>query len=147
MLRRPQRSTRTDTLFPYTTLCRSLHRLSHAHSVEACDDGRLVGGIYGVAIGRRFFGESMFSAASGGSKVALAALAHRLRQWGWPLIDAQVENGHLLRLGAESWPRPDFIATIGKLCRQPAVPEPWTERFGELPARLLPAPAAPTSSA
>src|SRR3546814_4372942 len=79
-----------------------------------------------------FFGESMFSAASGGSKVALAALAHRLRQWDWPLIDAQVENGHLLRLGAESWPRPDFIATIGKLCRQPAVPEPWTERFGEL---------------
>src|SRR3546814_18002500 len=78
-----------------------------------------------------FFGESMFSAASGGSKVALAALAHRLRQWVWPLIDAQVENGHLLRLGAESWPRPDFIATIGKLCRQPAVPEPWTERFCE----------------
>src|SRR3546814_13646462 len=79
-----------------------------------------------------FFGESMFSAASGGSKVALAALAHRLRQWDWPLIAAPVENGHLLRLGAESWPRPDFIATIGKLCRQPAVPEPWTERFGEL---------------
>src|SRR3546814_516176 len=78
----------------------ALHRLGHAHSVEAYDDGRLVGGIYGVAIGRMFFGESMFSAASGGSKVALAALAHRLRQWDWPLIDAQVENGHLLRLGA-----------------------------------------------
>src|SRR3546814_1116861 len=119
----------------------ALHRRGHAHSVEAYDDGRLVGGIYGFAIGRMFFGESMFSAASGGSKVALAALAHRLRQWDWPLIDAQVENGHLLRLGAESWPRPDFIATIGKLCRQPAVPEPWTERLGELPASVLAASA------
>src|SRR3546814_15327210 len=84
----------------------ALHRLGHAHSVEAYDDGRLVGGIYGVAIGRTFFGESMFSAASGGPQVALAALAHRLRQWDWPLIDAQGENGHLLRLGAETWPRP-----------------------------------------
>src|SRR3546814_448585 len=88
-----------------------------------------------------FFGESMFSAASGGSKVALAALAHRLRQWDWPLIDAQVENGHLLRLGAESWPRPDFIASIEKLCRQPAVPGPWTERFSELPDSVLAASA------
>src|SRR3546814_13325396 len=61
----------------------ALHRLGHAHSVEAYDDGRLVGGIYGVAIGRLFFGESMFSAASGGSTVALAALAPRLRQWAW----------------------------------------------------------------
>src|SRR3546814_19597588 len=55
----------------------ALHRLGHAHSVEACDDGRLVGGIYGVAIGRMFFGESMFSAASGGSKVALARSEER----------------------------------------------------------------------
>ncbi|MFC3715505.1 leucyl/phenylalanyl-tRNA--protein transferase [Luteimonas soli] len=119
----------------------ALHRLGHAHSVEAYDDECLVGGIYGVAIGRMFFGESMFSAASGGSKVALAALAHRLRQWGWPLIDAQVENDHLLRLGAESWPRPRFIDTIDRLCRQPVAPEPWTERFGELPASALAAPA------
>ena len=73
------------------------------------DGDALVGGIYGVAIGRMFFGESMFSAASGGSKVALAALAQRLRDWGWPLIDAQVENPHLLRLGAESWPRAEFL--------------------------------------
>src|SRR5690606_1250044 len=119
----------------------ALHRLGHAHSVEVHDDDRLVGGIYGVAIGRMFFGESMFSATSGGSKVALGALARRLRQWGWPLIDAQVENDHLLRLGAESWPRPRFIAAIDDLCRQPAVPGPWTKRFGELPASLLAAPA------
>jgi leucyl/phenylalanyl-tRNA--protein transferase len=61
---------------------RELHRLGHAHSVEVFDGDRLVGGIYGVAIGRMFFGESMFSAEPGGSKVALAALARRLREWG-----------------------------------------------------------------
>jgi leucyl/phenylalanyl-tRNA--protein transferase len=70
-----------------------LHRLGHAHSVEVFDGDRLAGGIYGVAIGRMFFGESMFSAQSGGSKLALAGLASRLHGWGWPLIDAQVETG------------------------------------------------------
>ena len=75
--------------------------LGHAHSVEVFDGDRLVGGIYGVAIGRAFFGESMFSGESGGSKVALAALASRLHEWGWPLIDAQVENAHLMSMGAE----------------------------------------------
>jgi leucyl/phenylalanyl-tRNA---protein transferase len=118
----------------------ALHRLGHAHSIEVLDDGRLVGGIYGVAIGRMFFGESMFSIASGGSKVALAALAHRLRKWDWPLVDAQVENDHLRRLGAESWPRRDFIAAIADLCGQPVAPGPWTERFGRLPASELAAP-------
>jgi leucyl/phenylalanyl-tRNA--protein transferase len=117
-----------------------LHHLGHAHSVEVFDGDRLVGGIYGVATGRMFFGESMFSIASGGSKVALAALAHRLRQWGWPLIDAQVENDHLQRLGAESWPRRRFIDAIDDLCRQPGVPGPWTGRFGRLPASELAAP-------
>ncbi|MDN5782616.1 MAG: leucyl/phenylalanyl-tRNA--protein transferase [Luteimonas sp.] len=115
----------------------ALHHLGYAHSVEVFDGERLVGGIYGVAIGRMFFGESMFSIASGGSKMALAGLAHRLRQWGWPLIDAQVENDHLLRLGAESWPRQRFIAAIGELCPQSTAPGPWTERFGSLPAAEL----------
>lgn len=119
-----------------------LHRLGYAHSVEVFDPGaaggpRLVGGIYGVAIGRMFFGESMFSAASGGSKVALAALALRLREWGWPLIDAQVESAHLASLGAESWARGEFIDSIGKLCALPGVEGGWTGRFGALPARLL----------
>lgn len=115
----------------------ALHRLGHAHSVEVFDDGRLVGGIYGVAIGRMFFGESMFSGTSGGSKVALAGLASRLASWEWPLIDAQVENEHLVSLGAESWPRPEFLRRTAELT---ALPEPrgsWTERFGTLPAREL----------
>ena len=114
-----------------------LHRLGHAHSVEVFDGERLAGGVYGVAIGRMFFGESMFSTESGGSKVALAGLAHRLLQWGFPLIDAQVENPHLLSLGAERMPRSVFSRWVGELT---SVPEPagsWTERFGELRAAEL----------
>ena len=114
-----------------------LHRLGHAHSVEVFDGGTLVGGLYGVAIGRMFFGESMFSAESGGSKVALAALAHRLREWGWPLIDAQVENDHLLGLGAESWPRDRFLQAAAVLAREPAPTGAWTARFGVLRASEL----------
>ena len=116
---------------------RELHRLGHAHSVEAHDGDRLVGGIYGVAIGRMFFGESMFSAESGGSKVALAGLALRLGLWGWPLIDAQVENPHLVRLGARPWPRPDFTGAVRPLVAAAEPAGPWTARFATLPARDL----------
>ena len=117
---------------------RELHRLGHAHSVEVFDGrGALAGGIYGIAIGRMFFGESMFSVASGGSKVALAALACRLHAWGYPLIDAQVESEHLSTLGADSLPRPMFLEAIAGLCDAEAPPGPWTRRFGELPATSL----------
>lgn len=115
----------------------ALHRLGHAHSVEVFDGGRLAGGIYGVAIGRMFFGESMFSARSGGSKVALAALALRVQEWGWPLIDAQVANPHLATLGAEAWPRDEFLETIHTLCTQPGFAGSWTGRFGALPVSAL----------
>lgn len=114
-----------------------LHRLGHAHSIEVRDGERLVGGLYGVAIGRMFFGESMFSAESGGSKAALAGLAWRLREWEWPLIDAQVGNPHLAMLGAEAWPRPRFLAAIAGLCAQPGKPGSWAEGFGVLPASTL----------
>lgn len=116
---------------------RHLHALGHAHSVEVFDGERLVGGIYGVGVGRMFFGESMFSAASGGSKVAIAALAWHLHQWGWPLIDAQVENDHLLRLGAEQWPRTRFVERLSGLCDAPGLAAPWTERVGDWPAARL----------
>lgn len=110
-----------------------LHRLGHAHSVEVFDgDGRLVGGIYGVAVGRMFFGESMVSLVSGGSKAALAALASRLHAWGWPLIDAQVENPHLLRMGGETWPRPAFLSEIEALTAAPGLIGPWRDAFGIL---------------
>lgn len=115
----------------------ALHRQGHAHSVEVFEGDRLVGGIYGVAIGRMFFGESMFSGASGGSKIALAALAHTLADWGWPLIDAQVENAHLLTLGAQHWPRADFLRQVEALVSLPAPAGSWSERFGRWPAARL----------
>ena len=114
-----------------------LHRLGHAHSVEVFDGPRLVGGIYGVAIGRMFFGESMFSGESGGSKVALSALAARLRDWGWPLLDAQVENPHLLSLGATRMPRAAFLDAIAPLVAASVPPGRWTEAFGDIPASSL----------
>jgi leucyl/phenylalanyl-tRNA--protein transferase len=120
----------------------ALHRLGHAHSVEVrdCggpDGGHLVGGLYGVAVGRMFFAESMFSARSGGSKAALAALADRLAHWGWPLLDAQVENAHLRSLGAEAWPRERFLAEVARLAALDAPAGPWTTRFGALPVARL----------
>lgn len=114
----------------------ALHRLGHAHSVEVYEGEALVGGIYGVALGRMFFGESMFSARPGGSKVALAGLARRLHGWGWPLIDAQVESAHLVSLGAHAMPREDFLRTIAGLVDPPAAGA-WTARFGRLPAAEL----------
>ena len=108
-----------------------LHRLGHAHSVEVYDgDGALAGGIYGVAIGRMFFGESMFSARNGGSKVALAMLARRLGDWGWPLIDAQVENPHLHSLGGEAWPRPRFLEALAPLVAERGHDGSWEALFG-----------------
>jgi leucyl/phenylalanyl-tRNA--protein transferase len=125
----------------------TLHRLGHAHSIEVWSGERLVGGLYGVAIGRMFFGESMYSGESGGSKVALAGLAHRLAEWGWPLLDAQVENDHLLSLGAQSWPRARFLPAVATLVEQPSPAGAWTRRFARLPARALAAgtPAPPAA--
>jgi leucyl/phenylalanyl-tRNA--protein transferase len=90
-----------------------------------------------------FFGESMFSGRSGGSKVALAALAARLHAWGWPLIDAQVENDHLLSLGAVRMPRSRFLAEVARLVDLPAPAGPWTLRFGRMPAAELAQPSVP----
>ena len=115
----------------------ALHALGHAHSIEVFDGARLVGGIYGVAVGRMFFGESMFSAESGGSKVALAGLARILSDWGWPLIDAQLDNPHLRRLGAESWPRARFLAQSGLQVAAPGREGRWSTAFGVLEAAEL----------
>ena len=120
-----------------------LHRQGHAHSVEVFDDDMLVGGIYGVAIGRMFFGESMFSRRSGGSKIALAALAACLRGWGWPMIDAQVENTHLHSLGGALMPRSAFLEQVANLVDLTASEGSWTERFGVLPAASLSQPLVP----
>lgn len=115
----------------------ALHEAGHAHSFEAFDGDRLVGGVYGVAIGRLFFAESMFSSRPDGSKVALAALAAVLHGWGWPLIDAQVGNDHLDSLGARMWPRDRFLSEVARLTREDGLVGPWTAAVGELPASRL----------
>lgn len=89
-----------------------LHRLGVAHSIEVWEDGALIGGLYGLALGQMFFGESMFSRRADASKVALWVLCTLLQRWGWPLIDCQVETAHLLSLGAEIWPRARFLDAV-----------------------------------
>jgi len=111
-----------------------LHRLGHAHSIEVFDGARLVGGIYGVAVGRMFCGESMFSAEPGGSKVALAGLVGLLRGWDWPMIDAQLENAHLVSLGGQLLPRREFLNRLAPLQAQQGRLGPWTAAFGDRPA-------------
>lgn len=87
----------------------NLHNLGFAHSVEVTDQaGTLVGGLYGVALGRVFFGESMFSHATDASKIALVALVHMLRRGGFHMLDCQVETDHLNSLGARNIDRLDF---------------------------------------
>lgn len=95
----------------YTAYCR-LHELGYAHSVESWYRGELVGGLYGVAIGAAFFGESMFSRHTDASKVALAALAKRLQQWQFHFIDCQIQSAHLGRMGAIDIPRTRFLMEL-----------------------------------
>ena len=100
----------------------ALHAAGFAHSVEVWMDGELAGGIYGVAIGRMFFGESMFTRRTDASKIAMARLAAQLDRWSFPLIDCQLETDHLLSLGAESMPRSQFVAEVAQLVAEPAPP-------------------------
>ena len=102
-----------------------LFDLGYAHSVETWVDGTLVGGLYGVTLGRMFFGESMFSRMADGSKVALVALVTQLDRWGFPCVDCQMSTGHLSSLGAREIPRAMFLRQIRPLVRQAVVPSPW----------------------
>jgi leucyl/phenylalanyl-tRNA--protein transferase len=86
------------------------HRRGHAHSVEVWQQGVLVGGLYGVAIGGLFAGESMFSTVSDASKIALAALVSRLKEKGYQLFDLQIINEHTSTMGATEIPRDDYLA-------------------------------------
>ncbi len=102
-----------------------LHRLGHAHSAETWHDGELVGGLYGVAIGRVFYGESMFHRRSDASKVAFVRLVENLRRWNYALIDCQVHTGHLVRFGAEEIPRRQFVELLDRWCRETVAPDAW----------------------
>jgi leucyl/phenylalanyl-tRNA--protein transferase len=116
-------------------LYRELRRMGHAHSIEIWQDGALAGGLYGVALGGAFFGESMFSRLRDGSKFALIALVARLRAGGFTLLDTQFVTPHLISLGAIEIDRSAYRADLALALRRPA-------RFGTLPidtlrARLL----------
>jgi leucyl/phenylalanyl-tRNA--protein transferase len=102
---------------------RRLHELGFAHSVEIWDAGELVGGLYGVALGKAFFGESMFSTARDASKVALCALVASLRERGYQFIDCQVASEHLASLGARSVPRTGFVRALASAIGGPPVPD------------------------
>jgi len=104
---------------------RQLHRQGYAHSVEVWSEGALAGGLYGVALGRVFFGESMFTRVSNASKVALVYLCQRLATWGFELIDCQVLTAHLVRMGAVEIPRVEFVRLLERWCSQPGRPGRW----------------------
>jgi leucyl/phenylalanyl-tRNA--protein transferase len=99
--------------------------LGYAHSVEAWQGDTLAGGLYGIALGHMFFGESMFTRVTDASKVALVHLARQFERWGFPLIDCQMSTPHLASLGARDIPRSDFVREVRYLVQQPPVPSPW----------------------
>jgi leucyl/phenylalanyl-tRNA--protein transferase len=99
-----------------------LHELGHAHSIECWQGDELVGGLYGIALGRVFFGESMFSRVSDASKVAFTHLVRQLNAWRFSLIDCQVNSRHLTSLGAETIPRSQFLALLDVYCTQAGRP-------------------------
>jgi leucyl/phenylalanyl-tRNA--protein transferase len=103
----------------------ALAGLGFAHSIESWEGDRLVGGLYGVAIGRMFYGESMFARRSDASKVAFVHLVAQLRRWGFRLIDCQMSTAHLASLGAREIPRRQFVHEVGELIGQPPQPGPW----------------------
>ena len=92
----------------------ALHRAGHAHSIEAWQDGELVGGLYGVAVGGLFCGESMFTTRSDASKIAFVHLVEKLRTRGFRLIDCQLETEHLARFGARDIPRDDYMEELAR---------------------------------
>jgi leucyl/phenylalanyl-tRNA--protein transferase len=103
-----------------------LHELGHAHSVECWQQGKLVGGLYGIAIGHVFFGESMFTRVADASKVGFVTLVQKLQASGYQLIDCQVHTDHLESLGATLIPRPDFTRLLERETWQ-ITTSPWIE--------------------
>jgi leucyl/phenylalanyl-tRNA---protein transferase len=110
----------------------ALHAAGFAHSLEVWRDDTLVGGIYGVSIGTAFFGESMFSRMTDGSKIAIVLLATQLGRWGVPFIDCQVRSDHLVRMGAVDVSRREFLRRLSPLVTAPAL-RPWRLEAGLWP--------------
>lgn len=102
-----------------------LHALGYAHSVETWRDGRLIGGLYGIALGGAFYGESMFAHATDASKIAVAHLCRYLDRRGFGIIDCQMETAHLASLGARPIPRDDFVSRLALLVDSGDPPGRW----------------------
>jgi len=102
-----------------------LHEMGYAHSIETWHDNRLVGGLYGVALGGVFFGESMFARETDASKVALVALVSKLREWRFVLIDCQIPSAHLTSLGSEEISRSTFLTELGRALKLFGQPGRW----------------------
>jgi len=110
-----------------------MYELGYAHSVEAWQGDELVGGLYGVAVGRVFFGESMFSRVTDSSKVALAHLARHLERLGFAVIDCQMVTAHLASMGGGAIPRAEFAAGVARWTREPPPPGRWpADALGDL---------------
>lgn len=110
----------------------TLHQLGLAHSCEAWRGADLVGGLYGVCLGKVFYGESMFARADDASKLAFVTLVQWMIGWGVQLIDCQQETAHLARFGAEAWPRKRFLSAVEVLAKLPTKRGAW--RFDDQPA-------------
>ena len=104
----------------------ALHGRGHAHSVETWQNGELVGGLYGISIGKAFFGESMFARVTDSSKTALVGLSTLLTNWEYHFIDCQVRSSHLDSLGAKCIPRNQFSKMLERAIRVPVAPHHWT---------------------
>lgn len=103
-----------------------LHRLGHAHSVEAWRSGQLVGGLYGISVGGVFCGESMFAHESDASKVAFVWAVRQFQRWGIDLVDCQVHTEHLESLGGGNWPRSEFLDALETRRDHPMAIGPWS---------------------
>jgi leucyl/phenylalanyl-tRNA--protein transferase len=120
-----------------------LHEMGLAHSAEAWRGERLVGGVYGLALGAAFFGESMFHRERDASKAALCALVWQLAAWGFELFDGQVPTPHLARFGLRAWPRERFLRALAAALARPTRRGPWRFDPGLVAARARAAAPAP----
>lgn len=111
----------TDMILAYGRL----HEMGYAHSAEAWSEGELAGGIYGIALGAAFFGESMFTRRRDASKVAFVHLVRQLEAWDFYLLDCQMETAHLARFGASAWPRKRFLQALAKALQRPTRQGSW----------------------
>lgn len=102
-----------------------LHEMGLAHSVETWREGELIGGLYGIALGKMFYGESMFSRATDASKIAFVHLVRQLERWKFGMIDCQMKTAHLASLGAREIPRNEFVQRLGLLIELPLEPGRW----------------------